>query len=58
MVCFGLAKTGRLTEQIAVEQVNDVGWQAFVKEKSEDIIIAVMTGSLKSYFYYAQIRCY
>lgn len=38
-----------------MKRVNDVGWKAFVKEKTKDIA-AVMTGSLKSYFYFAQIR--
>ena len=40
-----------------MERVNDIGGQTFVKEKSEDVV-AVVTGGLESYFYFAQIRCY
>ena len=40
-----------------MERVNDIGGQTFVKEKSEDVV-AVMPGGFKSYFYFAQIRCY
>ena len=40
-----------------MERVNDVGWQAFVKEKSHNVV-AVVTGGFESYFYFAQISCY
>jgi hypothetical protein len=40
-----------------VERVNDEGGKTFVQEKSENVV-AVMASSLKSYFYFAQIRCY
>ena len=40
-----------------MERVNDIGGETFVKEKSENVV-AVMASSLKSYFYFAQIRCY
>ena len=38
-----------------MQRVDDKGGQTFVKEKSEDVV-AVMTGGLKSYFYFGQIR--
>ena len=40
-----------------MQRVYDIGVQTFVKKESEDVV-AVMTSSLKPYFYFAQIRCY
>ena len=40
-----------------MKRVNDIGGQTFVKEESEDVV-AVMPGGFKSYFYFAQIRCF
>ena len=34
-----------------MRRIDDVGWQAFVKQKSEDVV-AVVSGSLKPYFYF------
>ena len=34
-----------------MQRIDDVGGQTFVKQKSEDVV-AVVSGSLKSYFYY------
>ena len=34
-----------------MQRIDDVGWQAFVKQKSEDVV-AVVSGSLKPYFYF------
>ena len=34
-----------------MQRIDDVGWQALVKQKSEDVV-AVVSGSLKPYFYF------
>ena len=34
-----------------MQRIDDVGVQTFVKQKSEDVV-AVMSGSLKPYFYF------
>ena len=34
-----------------MQRIDDVGGQTFVKQKSEDVL-AVMSGCLKSYFYF------
>ena len=35
-----------------MQRIDKVGWQTFVKQKSEDVV-AVVSGSLKPYFYFA-----
>ena len=54
---FSATETIRFPIQIGVERIYDIGVETFVKEKSKQVV-AVMTSSLKSYFYFAQIRCY
>ena len=34
-----------------MQRIDKVGWQTFVKQKSEDVV-AVVSGSLKSYFHF------
>ena len=34
-----------------MQRIDDVGWPAFVKQKSEDVV-AVVSGSLKPYLYF------
>ena len=34
-----------------MQRIDDIGVQAFVKQKSQDVV-AVMSGSLKPYFYF------
>jgi len=34
-----------------VQRIDNVGWQTFVKQKSENVV-AVVSSSLKSYFYF------
>ena len=34
-----------------MQRIDNVGWQTCVKQKSENVV-AVMSGSLKSYFYF------
>ena len=34
-----------------MQWIDDIGGQTFVKQKSEDVV-AVVSGSLKSYFYF------
>jgi hypothetical protein len=34
-----------------VQRIDNVGWQTFVKQESENVV-AVMSGSLKSYLYF------
>ena len=40
-----------------MQRIYDIGVETVVKKKSEDVV-AIMTSSLKPYFYFAQIRCY
>ena len=54
---FRTAETIRFPIQIGVKRIYDIGVQTFVKNKSQQVV-AVMTSCLKSYFYFAQIRCY
>ena len=54
---FRSAETFCFPKQIGVKGIYDIGVQTFVKKKSQQVV-AVMTSCLKSYFYFAQIRCY
>ena len=49
-ICFGLTKTETLPVQIGVQRVNEIGVQTVLKKKPEDVV-AVVSGSLKPYFY-------
>ena len=40
-----------------MQRIYDIGVETVVKKESENVV-AVMTSSLKSYFYFTQIRCY
>ena len=50
-VCLGFAKAQAFPVEVGVQRIDDVGVQTFVKQKSEDVV-AVMSGSLKPYFYF------
>lgn len=50
-VCLRFTKAQAFPVEIGVQRIDDVGWQAFVKQKSEDVV-AVVSGSLKPYFYF------
>ena len=49
-ISFGLTKTETFSIQIGMQWVDDVGGQTFIKKKPEDVV-AVVSGSLESYFY-------
>ena len=50
-VSLGFAKAQAFPVEVGVQRIDDVGVQTFVKQKSEDVV-AVMSGSLKPYFYF------
>ena len=50
-VSLGFAKAQAFPVEVGVQRIDDIGWQAFIKQKSEDVV-AVVSGSLKSYFYF------
>ena len=50
-ISFSLTKSETLSVQVGVQWVYDIGWQAAVKKEPKDVV-AVMPGSLKSYFYF------
>ena len=39
-----------------MQRIDNIGWQALVKQKSENVV-AVMSSSLKSYFYFVIWTC-
>ena len=48
---FGFAKAETFSVQVSVQRVNDISWQTVVKKEPKNVV-AVMSGSLKSYFYF------
>ena len=51
IVSLGFAKTQAFPVEVGVQWIDDVGGQTFVKQKSKDVV-AVVSSSLKSYFYF------
>ena len=50
-VGLGFTKAQTFPVEVGVQRIDKVGWQTFVKQKSEDVV-AVVSGSLKSYFHF------
>ena len=48
---FSFAKAETFSVQVGVQRVNDISWQTVVKKEPKNVV-AVMSGSLKSYFYF------
>ena len=54
-VSLGFAKAQAFPVKVGVQRIDKIGWQTFVKQKSEDVV-AVVSGSLKPYFYFISGR--
>ena len=50
-VSLGFTKAQAFSVEVGVQRIDDVGVQAFVKQKSKNVV-AVVSGSLKPYFYF------
>ena len=50
-VCLRFAEAEALSVKVGVQRIDNKGVQTFVKQKSENVV-AVMSGCLKSYFYF------
>ena len=50
-ISLGFTKTHTFSEKVGVQRIDNIGWQALVKQKSENVV-AVMSSCLKSYFYF------
>ena len=48
---FSFAKAETFSVQVGVQRIHDIDGQVLVKKKSKNVV-AVMSGSLKSYFYF------
>ena len=49
-ICLCFSETQTFPVKIRVQWIDDIGGQTFVKKESQ-YVLAVMSGSLKSYFY-------
>ena len=47
-VCLRFTETEAFSVKVGVQRIDDIGWQAFVEQISENVV-AVVSGSLKSY---------
>ena len=50
-VCLRFSKAEAFSVKVGVQRIDDIGRQTFVKQISENVV-AVVSGSLKSYFYF------
>ena len=50
-VCLRFTETEAFSVKVGVQRIDNIGWQAFVEQISENVV-AVVSGSLKSYFYF------
>ena len=48
---LGFAETQVFSLKVGVQRIDDIGWQTFAQQKSENVI-AVVSSSLKSAFYF------
>ena len=52
-VSLGFSKGQAFSVQVGVQRIDNIGGQTFVKQKSENVV-AVVSGSLKSYLYFVR----
>lgn len=50
-ISLGFAETQVFSLKVGVQRIDDIGWQTFAQQKSENVI-AVVSSSLKSAFYF------
>ena len=51
LISLGFAETQVFSLKVGVQRIDDIGWQTFAQQKSENVI-AVVSSSLKSAFYF------
>ena len=54
---FGLSKAQTFSVKIGMQRIDNVGWQTFIKKKTQKIV-TVVSGGFESYFYISYIVWY